>query len=81
MGFMIFFAQLAYPVWLGSRAAGLAHCATYAAILAICLLIAGPKSHEVQGNPGFATRAAFSLVLASGLTGLGYAVGWALFGT
>lgn len=80
MGFMIFFAQLAYPVWLGAKAAGLGHCSTYAAVLAVCLLIAGPKSHEVQGNPGFWLRAFFSLTLAAGLTGLGYGVGYWLFG-
>ena len=78
MGFLIFAAQIAYPIWLGAHNDPLRSVWVYVAILAVALLMFGPRRGEVQGNPSLALRASFALVLSVGLGFLGYGIG-ALF--
>ncbi|OHD00912.1 MAG: hypothetical protein A2885_13480 [Sphingopyxis sp. RIFCSPHIGHO2_01_FULL_65_24] len=67
---------LAYPIYLGYSEAGLLRAAIFAAIFGVVLLFTGPKASEVQGNPSKPLMLFFSLVIASGLTAVGYGIGY-----
>lgn len=73
-------ALMAYPAWLGANHRSIGQVAIFVAVFAVALFFFGPKSQEVQGTPSKPVMALFSLVLASGLTGLGYGLGYWVFG-
>lgn len=75
MALVILAAQLAYPIWLGFRGASFAHAAVFAALMALALLIWGPKPHEVVHTPSRWLLALFSTILATALTAAGYGIG------
>jgi len=71
---------LAYPTWLGAGHRSFGEVAIFVVIFATMLFIFGPESNDVQHNPGKPLMALFSLVLGAGLTGVGYGLGYAIFG-
>lgn len=80
MKFLFTLALLAYPAWLGANNRSIGQVAIFVFIFAAMLFVFGPKSHEVQDNPSKPLLAAFSLVLSAGLTGVGYGIGYLIFG-
>jgi hypothetical protein len=78
--FLLPAALLIYPAWLGAHHSGFGQVSIFAVIFAVVLFFVGPKSHEVQHNPSKPLMFAFALVLAAGLTGVGYGLGYFLFG-
>jgi hypothetical protein len=73
-------ALLAYPAWLGANHRGFGQVAIFVVVFAVALFFFGPKSHQVQDNPSKPLMSLFSLVLAAGLTGVGYGLGYLIFG-
>lgn len=77
MNALITLAMLAYPIYLGYSGADLARPTIYAAVLAVVLFFKGPRAAEVQGNPSKPMMFLMGAVLASGMTAIGYGIGYA----
>lgn len=77
---LITLALMAYPAWLGANQRSLGQVAIFVLVFAAMLFFFGPKSQDVQDNPNKPTMALFALVLSSGLTGVGYYLGYLVFG-
>ena len=80
MQFVLPVAMLVYPAWLGANQRDFSHVAIFALILSVALFFFGPKQKDVAGDPNKAMMALFSLILAVGLTGVGYGIGYFVFG-
>jgi hypothetical protein len=80
MKFLFTLAMLAYPAWLGANQRSFGQVAIFVIIFATMLFFFGPKSHEVQDNPSKPLMVLFALVMAAGLTGVGYGAGYLVFG-
>ncbi|OQW79330.1 MAG: hypothetical protein BVN32_03310 [Proteobacteria bacterium ST_bin14] len=66
--------------WMGATDRGLAQVMCPVLLFALWLTAFGPQSNEVQGNPSKGLMLFFSLVLASGICGIAYAISHFLFG-
>lgn len=80
MQFLFTLALLVYPAWLGAHHRPPGQVAIFVLVLAVMLFAFGPKSQEVQHNPSKLLMALFSLVLSAGLSGVGYGIGYMVFG-
>lgn len=80
MHYLFVLALLVYPAWLGAHHRGPGQVAIFVLVSAILLFVYGPKSQEVQHNPSKPLLALFSLILSAGLAGVGYGVGYMVFG-
>lgn len=80
MPFVFTLGLLIYPAWLGANHRSPGQVALFVIVLAVMLFVFGPKSQEVQHNPGKPLLALFSLVLSAGVAGVGYGIGYMLFG-
>lgn len=80
MQYVFTLALLVYPAWLGAHHRSPIQVAIFVLVLAGMLFVFGPKSQEVQHNPSKPLLALFSLVLSAGLSGVGYGVGYMVFG-
>lgn len=80
MQFVFTLALLVYLAWLGAHHQSPGQVAIFVLVLAAMLFIFGPKSQEMQHNPSRPLMALFLVVLSAGLAGVGYGVGYMIFG-